>query len=322
MPLRAAVAHRDVVADRGDAQAGERQFGRQRRAQLSQRGEDLARRDLRRLQLDRGAQQDDVLEREPVFVLRAAARNDEPRGNEAADDAARKAEHLLDAADRVGARVRPLDHFLARARAGAATASSTLAARLTPLRSLAASTGAGSAAAPRPWRGVALGLARALGAQARAQRFDQVDHLRPGLRLVRLGGDDVLAGDLLVDRGEDALLLLVLEHRRVVGVLGDLLDQLHRQLELGRRDRDLLDVELLHRAHFVGVEQLLQHQAVFGRAHLDHVLLGLPRPLGERAAAARRASPRSAGCTACRRACRGRGSRPCRRRSGRSPSPE
>jgi hypothetical protein len=88
VPLRAAVAHRDVVADGGDAQPGERQFGRQRRAQLSQRGEDLARRDLRRLQLDRGAQQDDVLEREPVFVLRAAARNDEPRGNEATDDAA------------------------------------------------------------------------------------------------------------------------------------------------------------------------------------------------------------------------------------------
>ena len=49
---------------------------------------------------------------------------------------------------------------------------------------------------------------------------------------------------------------------------------------------DLLDVEVLQRAHFVGVEQLLQHQAVLGRPHLHHVLLAFPGPLGERAALA------------------------------------
>ena len=83
---------------------------------------------------------------------------------------------------------------------------------------------------------------------------------------------------------------------------------------------DRLDVEILQRAHFVGEEQLLEDQAVFGWPYLHHVLLGLPRPL----ASAQRplpASPAAAGCTVCRRACRARGSTPCRRRAGRPTSP-
>ncbi len=109
---------------------------------------------------------------------------------------------------------------------------------------------------------------------------------------------------------------------RVVRLLGDLVDQLQRQLQLGLRDVDLLDVEVLHRAHLVGVEQLLQHQAVFGRAHLHHVLLALPRPSAPARSGRSRASPRSAARRACRRACRAPGSRPCRSRSGRPTSRE
>src|SRR6187397_1575804 len=146
MPLRAAVAHGDVVADGGDAQAGEGKLGGKRRLELAQRREDLPRRDVRRLQFDGGAQQHHLAEGEAVLVARATARRDEAGSDQAGDDAAREAQHLLDGADRVRARVRLGRHFLARVRAGGA--SSTLAARLTPLRSFdgAAETAAGSAA--------------------------------------------------------------------------------------------------------------------------------------------------------------------------------
>src|SRR6185369_14048125 len=146
MPLRAPFAHGVVVADRADAKPRERQLGGQRRAELPQRGENPPWRDLRRLQVDGGAQHDDVAKREAVFVALAARRRDEPGRDQAGDDAARKAQRLLDAANRVAAGVAlARSHFLARVRAGA-TASSTFAARLTPLRSLPEAVSAGVAA--------------------------------------------------------------------------------------------------------------------------------------------------------------------------------
>lgn len=81
-------------------------------------------------------------------------------------------------------------------------------------------------------------------AEARAQSFRLVDHLgavRQSLAGIYL--DDLLARDLTFDRGEDSLAFLVLEAGRIVRFLGDLLDQLERQLKLGRRRLDVLDLE-------------------------------------------------------------------------------
>src|SRR6187397_3486254 len=161
MPLRAAVAHGDVVADGGDAQAGEGKLGGKRRLELAQRREDLPRRDVRRLQFDGGAQQHHLAEGEAVLVARASARRDEAGSDQAGDDAAREAQHLLDGADRVGARVWAGRHYLARVRAGAAEASSTFAARLTPLRSFAAAAGASAATGSAVFTGAALAGAAA-----------------------------------------------------------------------------------------------------------------------------------------------------------------
>jgi hypothetical protein len=106
-----------------------------------------------------------------------------------------------------------------------------------------------------------------LAAEARAQRFHQVDDL-PARRLGsgRLG--NLVAGDLPIDRAEDALLLLVDEGGGIVVVGGDLADQLQREAQLGLLDIDLLDVEVLHRTDLVGVQQLLQHDAVVVGADL------------------------------------------------------
>jgi hypothetical protein len=97
--------------------------------------------------------------------------------------------------------------------------------------------------------------------------------------------DDLPTLDLPLDGGEDALLLLVDEAGRVVGLGRDLLYQLLRELQLGRSHRGQVDVEIVERTHLVGIEQLLQHHAALRGADLHHVLLGAERPLGERAAA-------------------------------------
>ena len=92
-----------------------------------------------------------------------------------------------------------------------------------------------------------------------AQRLHEVDHLRaaPG-RL--FGQGDLLALDLLLHGGLDALAHLVLVLRRVELVGRLLLDQLLRELELLRLDVGLRDVDVAQRAHFAGVEELLHHQ--------------------------------------------------------------
>jgi hypothetical protein len=101
-----------------------------------------------------------------------------------------------------------------------------------------------------------------------------------------VGDDDLLAGDLLVDRRQHALFLFVLVFARVVAVGRGLLDQLQRELQFGLLDVDLFDVQVAHRAHLVGVQQLLQDQPVFAGAHLHHVLFALPDPARQCAAAA------------------------------------
>ena len=102
LPVAVAFLDRDVVADRRNAQPRQRQLARQRGLELLQRAHDLARRDLRRLQAVGSAQQHHVLEAEAVLAALAAARRDEPRGDQAGDDGPRQAEHRLDAAQGVG----------------------------------------------------------------------------------------------------------------------------------------------------------------------------------------------------------------------------
>ena len=145
--------------------------------QPPQRAQDLARRDLGRLQAVGGAQQHHVLEGEAVFVARAAARRDEAGRDQAGDDRPREAQHLLDAAQRVGLH-RGRGHFLARARAGGGGRRGLRprgAARFAPLRSLASAAGAGCRLGCR-----ARGGGRLLGAEAGAQRLHQVDDLAAG----------------------------------------------------------------------------------------------------------------------------------------------
>src|SRR5581483_1853082 len=102
---------------------------------------------------------------------------------------------------------------------------------------------------------------RAFLLEARAQRLHQVDHLAPALRRF-LGHGDLLALDLLLHRGLDALLHLVLVRGGVEGFGGLLLDQLARELQLGVLDLGLGDLDVADLPHLVGVEQLLHHEAV------------------------------------------------------------
>ncbi|MNT01763.1 hypothetical protein D3C72_1362440 [compost metagenome] len=60
-------------------------------------------------------------------------------------------------------------------------------------------------------------------------------------------------------------------------------DQLLRQRQLGGLHIGFLDVQVGHVTHLVGIEQLLEDQAIVAHADLHHVLLALPRPFGQRA---------------------------------------
>jgi len=57
-----------------------------------------------------------------------------------------------------------------------------------------------------------------------------------------------------------------------------------RQLELGVAHLGLRDVDVLDRAHFARVEELLHHQAVLDGADHDDVLLAARCPAAERTA--------------------------------------
>src|SRR5581483_4095631 len=81
-------------------------------------------------------------------------------------------------------------------------------------------------------------------------------------RAQRLHHGDLLALDLLLHRGLDALLHLVLVRGGVEGFGGLLLDQLARELELRVLDLGLGDLDVADLPHLVGVEQLLHHEAV------------------------------------------------------------
>src|SRR5678815_375547 len=100
--------------------------------------------------------------------------------------------------------------------------------------------------------------------QAGAQGFHEIDHLPALLRL--LGGGDLLARDLLLHRRLDARAHLVGVLRGIELVRRLLLDQLLRQLELGRLDVGLGDVDVAQRANFACVQKLLHDQT------LDQVL--------------------------------------------------
>src|SRR5439155_19726833 len=104
-----------------------------------------------------------------------------------------------------------------------------------------------------PRRGLVAGRGRRrYRLQARAQRLDEIDDLRCGRTVRIVGSDDLLAGDLLLDRGEDALLLLVDILGGVEALDRGLLDEPARQLELGGSDLDQVDVEIGERAHLFG----------------------------------------------------------------------
>src|SRR5207245_10514732 len=72
----------------------------------------------------------------------------------------------------------------------------------------------------------------ALGAEARLERLHQIDDLRAGADLGRRRGD-LLAIDLLLDESTYALSDVVLVGFGLEGIGGDLLDELHRELQLG-----------------------------------------------------------------------------------------
>src|SRR5512134_761114 len=65
-------------------------------AQLAQRGRDAPRRNLRRGERLRGAQDDQIPEGEEVGLSRTALRRDETRADKAMNGSARQAQELLD----------------------------------------------------------------------------------------------------------------------------------------------------------------------------------------------------------------------------------
>jgi hypothetical protein len=100
--------------------------------------------------------------------------------------------------------------------------------------------------------------------QAGPKRLHQIDHLA-ARGLFRPGGNDLASGNLLLDRGEDALLLFVDKPGGVIRFLGALLNQPQCQVELDICNIHQLDVQVIERAHLVRVEKLLQHQAAIRR---------------------------------------------------------
>ena len=74
LKLTVAVAHDHAIADRADAQAGQRHAFRQMLAQVFERAANAPARDLRLNERARGAQHDEVLEGETIFAARAARR--------------------------------------------------------------------------------------------------------------------------------------------------------------------------------------------------------------------------------------------------------
>src|SRR5262249_52534204 len=111
--------------------------------------------------------------------------------------------------------------------------------------------------------GVALG-------EAALQRFDEVDDLLA--RLGARGRDDLLAGGLAVDRGDQRRAVLVLVARGREGLLRELEHQLLREVDLAGLERDVLaELDLVEAAHLVGVVEAVQHEPALHRAHEHEV---------------------------------------------------
>src|SRR5205823_13273108 len=95
---------------------------------------------------------------------------------------------------------------------------------------------------------------------------------------------DLLSLDVLLHRGFDARAYFVGIRRRVELVGRLLLDQLLGELQLRLLHLGLRDLDVLDRAHFARVKQLLHYQAVFDRTDHYDVLLAARRPAAQRAA--------------------------------------
>src|SRR5262249_14188310 len=143
LPAPGSVLHHHAVAQRLDRQAREGHRGREVALQLLQRPGEGPRRNLGVGERLRGAQHDQILEREPPGLARASHGRDEAGVDQALDGAAGEVKQALDVADAVGMRcgVGSRDYLLA-AFLGAGSA---CCARLGALRdSSAALAGAGA----------------------------------------------------------------------------------------------------------------------------------------------------------------------------------
>ncbi len=123
-----------------------------------------------------------------------------------------------------------------------------------------------------------------LGLQARLQRLHEIDDL--ALRRLRRRHRDLLAGDLLLDHRLRRLAVLVLVLGRIEGVGGELVDELHGEIDLGRLERHLVaPLDVAEVSHLVGVVERVHHQSVLRLAHQDELLAAARREAGDGALA-------------------------------------
>ena len=306
LPAAAAFLHHDAIGDRADGQARQRHRLGQVAAQLAHRARDALRRNVGLDQRLRGAQHDQVLEREAPRVARAARGRDEAGVDQRADRAARQAQQLLDVAHAV--------RMHRAARCAIATSSRPCAAPAPPaaraLRGLASFGG--------PSRLRRLRRRRRLLLEARAQRFHQVDHLRAA-GFGRLGHRDLLALDLLLDRRLDAR-RAPRRCRRVGSNVSEACCSISCCASFNSASLTSvfgMSTSLIERTSPAYSSCCITRPS-FDRADHHDVLLAARGPAAERAALRLAQRARRAAHRAWRRPCRARGNTPCRSTPGRS----
>ena len=116
-------------------------------------------------------------------------------------------------------------------------------------------------------------------AQAFLEGFHQVDHL--GAVHLRSDRGDLLALDLLVHHVEHAQPVVVLVLRRLELLVGELVDQPERQLQLALPDLGPLAlVDLAEVAHLVREVHRVEHETVLRGADEDEAFLAAHHELG------------------------------------------
>src|SRR5258706_2491815 len=265
-PLARAVADHDPISFGADVHVAQRPSLGKLGAQLAQHRPDPPPGDARAQKALRGAEKHQILEAEPQLAARAARGVEEVQAHVRPQLPHREAEHPGDLA-------RPVAGHRAEVRTAG-----LLAGRLgRPLRP-------GRAVGRLAVLADGLGRLLAAGRQRGLQSLHQIDDLR--LRLLRRSKIDLLALDFALDLLLDPLLDVVLVLLGLEVVLGDLLDDLLRQLKLGGLHLALRQFHVGERPHFGGVPQLLHDQAAaLDGPELHQVLLAARGVPGERGAA-------------------------------------